>query len=112
MKQIHPKKLTCPQLLEKVHAFYGTRRFVTDSQALTACPYPKSHQPSPCPPSHFLNTHFNIIPPCRPKSSKRSNSLRSPHQNPVYTSHLSHTRYMHSHLSSWFDHHPNNICRV
>jgi len=98
MRQIHPEKLTRPQPLEKVHAFYRTRRFVTDSQALTACSCHKSDQSGPFPPSHFLKIHFNIIPPCTPKPSNWSNSLRSSHQNHVYTSHLSHTCYMHSHL--------------
>ena len=40
------------------------------------------------PTSYFLNTHFNIILPSKPASSKWSLSLRFPHQNLVYTSPL------------------------
>jgi hypothetical protein len=63
------------------------------SQVPATCPYPESDQSSPCPPSHFLKIHLNIIRPSTPGSSKLSLSLRFPHQNPVYTSPLPHTRY-------------------
>jgi len=32
------------------------------SQVPTTCPYPEPEQSNPCPPSHFLKIHFNIIP--------------------------------------------------
>ena len=47
------------------------------------CPYPEPHQSSPCPPSHFLKIHFNIIHLCL--SSKRSLALRFPNKNHVCT---------------------------
>jgi hypothetical protein len=76
------------------------------SQAPATCPCPEPDLSSP---SHFLKIHFNIIRPPTSRSYKWSLSLRSRHQNPAYTSLVSHTCYLH-HPSycSWFDQ-PNNI---
>ena len=61
------------------------------------------------PTSHFLQSHINIILQSTSEFSKRSLSLRLPHQNRVYTSPLPHTCYMPrpSHASRF--EHPNNI---
>jgi hypothetical protein len=68
-------------------------------------PVPILNQTNPArAPSYFLKIQFTIILPSKPWSSRWSPSLRSPHQNPVCTSLLSHTCYTSrpSH-SSWFD---------
>ena len=72
------------------------------SQAHPTCPYPELAPSSPHT-SHFPKIHPNIILPSTPGSPQWSPSLRFPHQNPVHTSPLHHTRYMPrpSH-SSWF----------
>ena len=64
-----------------------------DSQVPATCPYPEPARYSPCPQSHFLKIHLNIILPSTPGSSKWSLSLRFLHQNPVYASPLPHTSY-------------------
>jgi len=59
--------------------------------------------------SHILKIHLNIILPSTPGSPQWSLSLRFPHQNPVYTYPLPHSRYMpHPSHSSRF-YHPKNI---
>jgi len=66
------------------------------SQAHATCPYP---EPAPSSPhTHFPKIHPNIILPSTPGSPQWSPSLRFPHQNPVHTSPLPHTRCMPAHL--------------
>jgi len=75
----------------------------------TTCLCPEPDRSSPYPKSHFLKIHLNIILPSTPGPSKLPLPHRFPHQNPVYTSPLSHTFYMHrSSYFSLFDY-PNNI---
>ena len=79
------------------------------SHVPATCPCPDPHQSRPCPPSHFLKMNFNIIPTSMLRSSKWSLDFRSLHQNPVRTSLVIHTCYIHSQSHySWFDH-PNDI---
>ena len=80
---------------------------------------PKVHHRVYCPPpvttlnrinsvhtstTHFFKTHLNIILLPMPGPSKWSLSLRVPHRNPVCTSTLPHTCYLHRPPHSWFDH--------
>jgi len=65
--------------------------------------------PVPANASHFLKFNFHIVFSFISRFSKRSFSLRSPHQNPVCASPLHHTYHVPRLLhSSWF-YRPNNI---
>ena len=57
-------------------------------------PIPSQIDPTPIPKSHILKIHLNIIIPSMPRSPKLSFSLRFPHQNPIYASHLPNTCYL------------------
>ena len=65
------------------------------SRVPAICPYSEPARFTPCPTSHFLKIHLNIILSSTPGFSKWSLSFRFPHQNPVYTSPLPHTCYTH-----------------
>ena len=67
-------------------------------------------QPNPVhiPTSHLLEIHPNIIHTFTPRSPQWSPSLRSPHQEPIHTPLLSHTRHMPSPSHSSRFYHPHN----
>ena len=68
-------------------------------------------QPNPVhiPTSHLLEIHPNIIHPSTPRPSQWFLSLRFPHQYPIHSPLLTHTRHMPipSHSSRFY--HPHNI---
>ena len=98
------EKLTGSQLVEKFPSFCGNRRFIARHLSPSWASLTQSGTPS-----HFLKIHPNIILPSTPGSPQWSPSLRFPHQNPVHTSPLPHTRYMPSPShSSWF-YHPHKL---
>ena len=104
------KKPTTFHLVKKFPAFYGNWRFVT---AFTSAPPPvlilSQLDPVHTPTFHFLKIHLNVILPSALGPPKWSLSFRFPHQNPVYTSPVTHSCHMPqpSH-SSWF-YHSNNV---
>jgi len=61
------------------------------SQVPATCPYPEPARSSP---QSHNPLPLNIIFISTPGSPKRSLSFRFPHQNPVYASSLTYTRYM------------------
>ena len=77
-------------------------------QEPATCPHPEPDQSRPCPPSHFLRIHFNILP-SMPGSSKWALSLTFPHQTPVYTPSHPYKCYMSRPSHSFRFLHPNNI---
>ena len=64
------------------------------------------------PTSNFLKVHFNIILPSTPGSSTWSLSLRSPLQNPVYTSPPPTCYLPRQSHTSWFDRQKNIVWGV
>ena len=101
------EKLIRSRLVKKFLEFYGTQRFTTSFT--NARHLSLSLATVNVLTSHFLKIYLNIILPSMPASSKRSVSLRFPHQTPVHISILLHTCYVPRPIhSSRFDH-PKNI---
>ena len=73
-------------------------------------PVPNLCQPNPVhiPTSHLLEIHPNIIQPSTPRSPQWSLSLRFPHQDPIRSPLLTHTRHMASPSHSSRFYHPHN----
>ena len=80
-----PEKLTGPQLVKKLPAFNGTRRFITafTRHGHLSLFWARLIQSMLL--SHFSDIYFCIILQSVPVFSKWSLSLRFPHQNPICT---------------------------
>jgi hypothetical protein len=93
--RIHLKKLTSSQLVKKLPAFNGTRRFITAFTKTHHVPMLSQIIPVHAPPSHFLTIYLNIIPRFMPGSYLWSLFLRFPHPTlftPVLTPYVLHVQ--------------------
>ena len=74
-------------------------------------PIPILGQPNPVhiPTSHLFEIHPNIIHPSTPRFSQWSLSLRFPHEDPIRSPPLTHTRHMPSPSHSCRFYHAHNI---
>jgi len=82
------EKLTGSAASQEIPCIFGTWRFIT---VLTSS---RQLHPVPTSSSQFLKIHLSIILPSSSGSPQWSLSLQFPHQNPVHTSPLRHTRHM------------------
>ena len=95
---------------ESRQTFHGPRRFVIAfTGARLVSRFRARSLKSMLPLFQLLKTHFHIILPTMPGSSKWVPSLRFIHQNTVYASPLIHTCYMPRPSHSWRFYHPGNI---
>ena len=100
------EKLTGLQLVKKFPAFHRTRTFIT---ALTSVRHLSLSWTSPIQSIYPHPTSWRSILISTPRSSQRSLSLRFPHQDPIHSSLLTHTRHMPSPSHSFRFCHPHNI---
>jgi hypothetical protein len=106
----------CPWEANKYSASQEIPRIVWNPNVLyriQKCPPPlpilSQLDPIYSPTSHFLKIYLNIILSFMPGFPKWSLSFRFFHQNPVYASHHSRTRYMPRQFHSFRFYHPNTI---
>ena len=80
--------------VEKIPIFRGTRRFITVFTTAHHLLLYWARSIYSMNPSYSLKIHLNIILQFPPRTSKRFPAFRFANQNPVRTSHLSHTCHM------------------
>ena len=101
------EKLTS-KLVKKFPAFMEPESPSPYPQVPATCPYP---EPIPVPTTsfNFMKIHLNIILLSTSWSPQWTLFLRLPHQHPVHTSVLSHTRHMPCPSHSFRFYHPHSI---
>src|SRR5215475_10585972 len=88
------------QLVKKFPTFMEPESSSPYPQVPATCPYPEPTPSRPHDlPTNFLKIHLNIILPSTSWSPQWPLSLRFPHQHPVHTSILPHTRHMPCNIS-------------
>ena len=104
------EKLSGLQLVKKFPSIHGTRRFITALTSVRQLSLSWA-EPNPVhiPTSHLLEIHPNIIHPSTPRSTQWTPSVRFPHQDPIHTPLLTHTRHMPSPSHSSRFYQPHNI---
>jgi hypothetical protein len=84
---LFPEKLTSPQLIKNLPAFYGSQMFITAFTRARHMSLRWARSIQSMLLSHFLKIHFNIILPSTPTFFKRSPLARFSHQIPVRRRH-------------------------
>jgi hypothetical protein len=93
------------KLVTNFHALYASRMLIFAFTQPSTCPYPDPDQFKPCPQSCYSKINFNITFLSTPSFFKQA----LPHQNPVFTSPLSHAYYMPRWSHSSWSNHPSNV---
>ena len=85
---------------QEIHLLWNPKVHYCIRKSPTLVPILSQINPAHAPPSPCFKFHFNVIFPPAPRCFKWSLSIRSPHQNTVYMSPVSHQCHM-TYLLIW-----------